>query len=184
MKPEIDLETLMLNCSGGDETAFEQLYNYTSPKLYTLLLRILKKRSTAEDILQEVFVTIWNRAKDYHPAKGSVMSWISTIARNRAIGEIRKVNPLQNALGSDDFERVRDPMASVGPLEDAIKQSEAKHMQDCLEELNTQHKQSIFLAFFYGQTHEEIGHYLDTPLGTVKSWIRRGMNQLRKCLER
>ncbi len=184
MKTDIDLETLMLRCVGGDETAFEQLYKHTSPKLYTLLLRMLKKSSTAEDILQEVYVKIWSRAKDYHPARGSVMSWISTIARNRALEEIRKVNPLQHALDSDDFEKISDAVAKVGPLEDAIMQSEAKHMQDCLEELSTQHKQSIYLAFFYGQTHEEISYYFNTPLGTVKSWIRRAMDQLRRCLRR
>lgn len=174
---------LLDRCGRGDESALKSLYTATSPKLYSLLLRIVKKRETAEEILQEVFLKVWNRADDYHSGKGSVMTWICTIARNRALDEIRKRNPAEPGPEIDETSWDDESGMFMGPLQDTMRESEARRIEVCLESLENNQKQSIFLAFFHGKTHIEIARFLDIPLGTVKSWVRRGLKQLRDCLD-
>lgn len=176
------LTALIKRCGEGDERALKTLYSMTSPKLYALLLRILKKPATAQDVLQEVFLKVWNKANDYYPGKGSVMTWMSTFARNRAIDEIRRFNPIEP--GSEFVEsEIKSEVGGWQPLDEAIKVSEARSIEECLGRLEENQKQSIFLAFFQGKTHIEIGRVLNVPLGTIKTWVRRGLKQLKECLE-
>ena len=174
------LTGLMSRIAGGDRTALRQLYDATSAKLFGVCLRILSDKDESEDVLQEVYLTIWRRADRYEPARASVIAWISTIARNRAIDRLRARGPLAHAELVEGMD-VEDE--SPGPEALVAQAGEHGRLQDCLGELDTRTQQVIRTAFFEGMTYEALSQRLGAPLGTVKSWIRRGLLKLRACLE-
>jgi len=169
-------------CSRGDTGAFAELYRSTSAHLFALALRILRKQEWAEEVLQEGFTKIWKHASDYDSVKGAPLTWMGSIVRNTALDRLRRAKR----------ERLIDPEApgqaikdeGPGPLEQVMQNSEAKALQSCLEELSKEQRESLSLAYWRGMTHIELSKALAKPLGTVKTWVRRGLDQLRKCLER
>jgi len=175
---ERQLDALLAACAGGDREAFRSLYRFGSPRLFGLLLRMLGRRDLAEDVLQEVFVTVWNRAGDFRSSRGSATTWLTSIASNRAIDALRKSSrrPL-SAVEPDELPGRADPFGEV-----ALDQSSAR-LGECLELLGDDYRHSLALAFFEGLSHSEIAERLGRPLGTVKSWIRRALESLRGCLE-
>jgi RNA polymerase sigma-70 factor (ECF subfamily) len=175
------LAPLMAQIAKGDRAALRELYDATSAKLFGVCLRILSDREESEDVLQEVYLTIWRRADRFDPARASVTTWISTIARNRAIDRLRARGPLAKADPIEDLEIADDqPDAEVRlAAADDIAQ-----LQGCLGELDARTQAVIRTAFFEGVTYEALARRMDTPLGTVKSWIRRGLTRLKGCLER
>ena len=175
-----DLSHMMSRIAEGDRDALRQLYQATSSKLFGVRLRILSDKDESEDVLQEVYVTIWRRADRFDKDRASVMTWISTIARNRAIDRLRARGPLAHAEQVEELE-IADPAPAATALLESAEAVGA--LQRCLSELDDRTEQAIRTAFFEGVTYEALARRLDTPLGTVKSWIRRGLMKLKGCLE-
>ena len=166
--------------AAGDRGALQELYEASSAKLFGVCLRILSDREESEDVLQEVYLTIWRRADRFDPARASVMTWLSTIARNRAIDRLRTRGPLSLA---DPIEDLEIPDASEGAEALAMAADDRRRLLGCLDQLDERTRQAIRTAFFEGLTYEALARRMDTPLGTVKSWIRRGLARLKGCLQ-
>jgi RNA polymerase sigma-70 factor (ECF subfamily) len=174
------LETLLRGTAAGDRAAFAELYALAAPQLFGIALRILRQRDRAEDVLQESFVAIWQRARDYDPQKGGPMTWLITVLRRRAIDALRR--------GARQPERLAEPEASLlalvaGPADSAERGSELRALQNCLGELAAEPRRAMLMVYAYGLTQEEFAARTATPLGTVKSWIRRSLERLKKCLD-
>lgn len=164
----------------GDQQAFQHLYRATSAKLYSLALRILRRGDWAEEVLQEAFVNIWHHASDYQASKAAPLTWMTHIVRNRALDWLRR--PQHEDLASDDMlEQWRDD--SVDMFERLAHVKEAAALNNCLNRLDAKQRQTIALAFWHGLTHSELAAHLRQPLGTIKTWIRRGLATLRTCLD-
>ena len=166
---------------GGDRAALQTVYRLTSAKLFGVALRILGDRGEAEDVLQEVYVTVWRKAADFDPARASPMTWLIAIARNRAIDRLRATPP-EPAHGADRGRRrsSRRRACRRRALESA--QDHAR-LHGCLDELADAERAALRGAFFDGNTYEELAARMNVPLGTMKSWIRRAMIKLKACLE-
>ena len=180
-RAEDSLEVLILAVAEGDREAFHSLYLRSSAQLYGIILRIVRPGDRAEDVLQEVYLRIWNHAPDYRPGKGSPMAWMGTIARNRALDWARRRPdplPLENETQSDALYYL-----VLAGIDWASKNEDYRALKDCLIKLPKEQRNCILLAFVQGYTHEEISASLATPLGTIKSWIRRGLSQLKGCLD-
>lgn len=175
------LADLLPRIASGDRLAMRRLYDATSAKLFGVCLRILSDRDESEDVLQEVYLTIWRRADRFDAGRASVMAWISTIARNRAIDRLRARGPLAYADPVEDLE-IEDEAPRAEALLEAAQDGAA--LGRCLSELDDRTQAVIRTAFFEGITYEALARRLHAPLGTVKSWIRRGLLKLKGCLER
>lgn len=165
----------------GDRSALAWIYQATSAKLFGICLRILGGRSEAEDALQEVYVSLWQRAKTYDPERASPISWLSVVARNRAIDRLRKGKVRGGAVPVDEASDLPDKE----PLADAILEGEERsaRIHHCLGTLEERQQDAIRTAFFEGTTYAELARQRDVPLGTMKSWVRRGLARLKRCLE-
>ncbi|WP_137718334.1 sigma-70 family RNA polymerase sigma factor [Methylobacillus flagellatus] len=172
---------LLLNRSGqGDRAAFAALYQATSAKLFGLALRILHRRDLAEEAIQDVYVKIWHHAPSYRADKAAVMTWMTTITRNRCLDLLRSLPPEHGLNEEQSF----DEWASddLGPLEKATSNSEARALLQCMKQLAPLQRQAIALSYFQGMAHEQLARQLVQPIGTVKTWIRRGLQVLRSCM--
>ena len=174
-----DLAALMSRVAAGERAALRQLYEATSAKLFAVCLRILSDREESEDVLQEVYVTGWRRADRFDASRASVMTWVSTIARNRAIDRLRARGPMAY---SDQVEEMDIPDGGVSAEALMVTAGEEGRLRDCLSELDGRTEKVIRTAFFEGVTYEALARRMDTPLGTVKSWVRRGLAKLKGCL--
>lgn len=170
----------MAQIAGGDRGALKQLYDATSAKLFGVCLRILGDREEAQDVLQEVYVTIWRRADRFDASRASVVTWAATIARNRSIDRLRARGPLAKSEPVEGLE-LADDAADAEQLLSAA--DDRRRLNACLDQLDERTRSVIRTAFFEGVTYEALALRSDTPLGTVKSWIRRGLGRLRGCLE-
>lgn len=181
MAPE-QLSDLLSRCALRDQHAFSQLYRHSSAKLFAVAVRITRRRDWAEEVLQESFVNIWNHASGYNPAKSAPMTWMTAIVRNRALDLLRRPRELEP--GEDHEELLASiPDESPGP-EELLKQAvTAGALADCMKQLTSEQQKSITLAFFYGLSHGELAQQMQKPLGTVKTWIRRGLDRLKDCLD-
>tara|TARA_B100000678_G_C18175245_1_gene488875 strand:+ start:529 stop:1095 length:567 start_codon:yes stop_codon:yes gene_type:complete len=174
------LNDALARIASGSSEALHELYEATSPKIFGVVIRILRDRARAEDLLQEVYLTVWQRAGRFDPKKGSAMTWLCTIARNTALNELRKSKRDRN-LTEDPFPDVG--VKDIVPADEWLCEVEdSKALLRCLDELDSKQRSSITLAFFDGLSHSELANKLGSPLGTVKSWIRRGLADLRGCL--
>jgi len=171
---------LLQRVAVGDRAAFAALYRTTSAKLFGVAMRITQRRDWAEDALQESFVAVWRRAVDYDPVKGSAMTWLATIVRHRAIDQRRR--RASTAEARSEPEEALLALAS-GASDRADRGAELAALKRCLLELETQPRRAVLLAYAYGYTHEELARDLATPVGTVKSWIRRSLERLKRCLD-
>ena len=180
------LARLLRDTAAADSRAFRRLYDETSPRLYALALKLTRSATAAEDVLQEAFVQVWHRAADYHAQRGSVMAWLSSIVRYRAIDMLRKRRndePLdQSAIDSAAAELGRVEPGADNPISTAIATEDSAYLQECLSRLSNSQQQSIALAFFHGLTHRELAERLLLPLGTIKSRLRRSLQKLKECL--
>lgn len=174
------LAQLMPRIAEGDRAALRELYDATSAKLFAVCLRILCDREESEDVLQDVYVTIWRRADRFDPARASVAAWIATIARNRAIDRLRARGPLARAEPIEALEIADDQPGADARL---VMADDTAQLERCLAELDDRTRTVIRTAFFEGVTYEALAQRMETPLGTVKSWIRRGLARLKGCLE-
>lgn len=183
---------LLRDTAAGDTTAFERLYDDTSSYLYAVAIKIVRTRTTADDVLQDAFVQVWHRAGDYHVERGTVLAWLTTIVRYRAIDVLRKQrNDTSLDDGSMDhtislFERLdtdgNPDSVDGGPAASAIADEDLDFVNTCLSRLSGAQQQSVVLAFFHGLTHRELAQRLALPLGTIKSRLRRSLQRLKQCL--
>jgi RNA polymerase sigma-70 factor (ECF subfamily) len=175
------LKELLAACALQDRRAFAQLYQMSSAKLYGVILRILGRDEWAQDCLQEAYIKVWHNAGNYRPYIAAPMTWMMTIARNQALDLLRKRRRevQQDNPGSLLEEKDKEAL----PLDNLQQTDEGRRLNACLEQLKEQQRQIIALAYFKGMTHEELAQQTETPLGTVKTWIRRGLEQLKRCLE-
>lgn len=167
--------------SHQDRIAFERLYQKVAGRMFGLCRRLTGHRELAEEALQEAFIRIWHNASEYHSERGSPVSWMMTIARYRALDLIR-ARQVRRASGEEELEQVEDERE--GPLDASLKMDGSKALTGCIEELSPSQKDSILLSYYRGFTHEELATVMSTPVGTVKSWVRRGLLALKRCLER
>ena len=175
------LTTLMGRIASGERDALRELYDATSAKLFAVCLRILSDREEAEDVLQDVYITIWRRADRFDAGRAGVMTWAATIARNQSIDRLRARGPLAYADQVEDLEIADGQVSAEARL---VAAGEAGRVRECLAELDDRTQRVIRTAFFEGVTYEALAHRVGAPLGTVKSWIRRGLARLKGCLER
>jgi RNA polymerase sigma-70 factor (ECF subfamily) len=174
-------EALLAQVALGDRVAFESLYRSTSSKLFGICVRVLAEHSEAEEVLQEVFTSVWRKAAQFDAARASALSWLALMARNKAIDRLRSTPGRTMRATLDLADDLEDPAAS--PLEQAETLTERARLERCLEELEPRRRLLIREAFFHGSTYEELATRAQAPLGSIKSWIRRGLLQLRTCLE-
>jgi RNA polymerase sigma factor (sigma-70 family) len=189
----LDLSRLLARAGLGDRAAFATLYERTSPHLFAVVLRINRDRAQAEDILQEVYVNVWRAAQSFDASQSQPLTWLTSIARNRAIDSLRRAQtqPQTQTFASttsaggledeDVYDTVAD--ASPGPLDLLSRASDARALDDCMTRLTALQRQSVALAFFHGLSHAEVSEQLRQPLGTVKSWVRRALMTLKGCLQ-
>ncbi|MBS0579110.1 MAG: sigma-70 family RNA polymerase sigma factor [Proteobacteria bacterium] len=174
-------EALLGQVALGNRAAFETLYRTCADKLFGICLRVLRQRAEAEEALQEVFTNVWHKASQFDPERASAMSWLSIMARNKAIDRLRSLPARSMHTSLEEAAGIADPNASPAPSAEAA--SEQARLARCLEELEPRRRTLIREAFFGGFTYEELATRLAAPLGSVKSWVRRGLIQLRACLE-
>lgn len=173
-----DLVKLLARAANRESDAFAALYHSTSAKLFGIILRILRQQEAAEEILQDVYLKIWERASDFDRSKASPITWMATIARNRALDEVRKRKI--PAASDADISEVADPQKQ--PSERLEISQELRLLEACLDGLDKQKTIAIKLAYLDGMSRQELAEYLDQPVGTIKSWLHRGLKQLKDCL--
>ena len=177
------LQDALLAVAQRDEAALREVYRATAAKLFGICLRVLHDEAEAEDVLQDVYVTVWNKAGTYDPARASPVTWLATIARNRAIDRLRSaaVRPGRTARPLDDALQVADPAISAEAV--LSRDEDHQRLKGCLEGLDPRHAGLIRQAFFGGLSYSDLAEAAGRPLGTVKTWIRRGLMTLKVCLE-
>ncbi|MET0654742.1 MAG: sigma-70 family RNA polymerase sigma factor [Pseudoxanthomonas sp.] len=173
---------LLLATARGDRIAFEQLYRSTSSRLFGVCMRIVPHRAEAEDVLQEVFTNVWRKAAQFDPARASGLTWLTMLARNRAIDHIRAGRANRQSVPIEYAEDLAETAPDAQGAAEAML--EGHRLDACLDELEAPRRQLIRTAFFEGSTYEELAQRSGTPLGTVKSWIRRSLAKLKACLQR
>ena len=175
-----ELNRLLIQTGRNDQKAFAELYKRTSSKLFGVCLRMLRDRGEAEEVLQETYTTVWRRAEGFDQAKASAITWLITLARNKAIDRLRQ----HREELMDDPSRLEQTMDDQPtPADGAETSQEYGRLQGCLDTLEPQQRDSVREAFFTGATYNELATRSKVPLGTMKSWIRRSLMQLRVCLE-
>lgn len=182
------LKTWLGAIARQDRQAFRLLYDATAPKLLGYALRILIKREVAEEALQESFVSIWNNAAGYQSSLAAPMTWMTTIVRNKAFDMLRRVehaieidaDSFKEGGMQDVMEAMENPIPSPS---DALQLSEnAAALAQCFTRLDGLHRQAIVMAFYHDLSHREVADQMQLPIGTIKTWIRRGLERLRLCL--
>ena len=176
-----DLSALLAACAKRDRESFARLYKATSPKLFGVALRILKRKDWAEEVLQDAYVNIWNHATGYVSGLSAPMTWMTSIVRNRCLDRLRKPRIEVNDAEGDIVEAT--PSDAEGPLELLERSNDSRAIAACLRALEAKQRQTIALAFFEGLSHAEVARHMREPLGTVKTWVRRGLARLKGCLE-
>jgi RNA polymerase sigma-70 factor, ECF subfamily len=180
-----ELQTLLSRTALGDRSAFRRLYELTAPSLLGVALRILNRRDRAEDVLQDVFVNVWHKAGSYTAAASQPMTWLTAIVRNRALDLLRSevrhdavsLDDDENAASYDVEDDRPDPSRLLEQAGDAIR------IRGCLESIEGVQRQCLALAYYHGLSHSEVASHLAKPIGSVKVWLRRGIEKLKRCLD-
>ncbi len=175
------LAATLIATGSEDRAAFHELYRLTSAKLFGITLRICGDRQAAEDVLHDVYLVIWRRAGGWEPGRASPISWLATIARNKAI-DWRRANAARFAGRLEDAPEPVDPAPDAEAM--LVEEGERHTLHDCLRELEARQADAIRTAFFDGVTYAELAERRGVPAGTAKSWIRRGLARLKECLHR
>lgn len=166
----------MARIAAGDQEAFRTLYEYYVDLVYSMALKVMRDPTAAEDVVQDVFLRVWQRADQFDASRGRLATWLLSMARNRAIDLLRRHNRQRTVANALDETRDDSALAAHWYAERDI----AVHLS--LDILPPEQRQCIELAFFYGLSHQDIAEMLHLPLGTVKSRIRMGMQKLRAAL--
>lgn len=196
MKPDPDadtrsLETLIAAAARGDHACFAEVYERTHLHLFGVAVRILGQGQAAEDVLQEAYVSIWKNAGGYRSEVDGqtlqAMTWLIAIVRNKALDALRARTrrreselPESGDIDEDDIQSTGHPAPSAMQLLEQA--SQALHIEGCMNALDGSHRQSLALAYYQGLSHTEVAAHMGAPLGSVKAWIRRGLEKLKGCL--
>ena len=180
-----DLQQLLARVALGDRLSFRQLYDATAPSLFGVALRIVRQRDRAEEVLQDAFVNAWNRAAGYQAALSQPMTWLTAIVRNRALDELRS-GARHRAESLEDGERgatveIKDERPN--PLRLLEQAADALAIRDCLDAIDGPQRQCLALVYYHGLSHSEVAGHIGSPIGSVKVWLRRGLDKLKRCLE-
>jgi RNA polymerase sigma-70 factor (ECF subfamily) len=170
---------LLARVAAGDRDAFGRLYDATSAKLYGIVLRILRRRDIADEVLQEVYVKIWERARDFDAGRASPISWMATIARNRALDEARRRRPSSIEDTPEALDVAADEPHPLVGLELA---QDLRRLRVCLEKLEPLRRELVLEAYLHGASREELSKRHGHPVATIKTWLHRSLAQLRSCL--
>ena len=174
-----ELNRLLIETARNDQKAFAELYRLTSSKLFGVCMRMLRDRGDAEDVLQEIYTTVWRRAAGFDATRASAITWLTTLSRNKAIDRLRQ----QRERVLDDPARLEETAdGQPTPAAQAEASEEYRRLQHCMDQLEPQHRDSVREAFFTGATYNELAGRCKVPLGTMKSWIRRSLMLLQNCL--
>ena len=179
MQTPAELSSLLASVARRDEAAFERLYEATSAKLYGVVLRILRRQDLAEEVIQDAYVKIWNSAGQFNPGLSSPITWMVSIARNRAIDVVRKRSEIsieEEPAAMDVASDTPDPLARKDMSE------ELQRIFDCVSRLEPQRQRLVLLAYYNGWSREQLSRMFDTPLNTITTWLRRSMVEIRECL--
>lgn len=196
MKPDspIDaptLQTLILAAAGGDHASFAEIYQRTHMHLFGLAVRMLGQEQAAEDVLQEAYVSIWKSAGSYRSEIAGQnlqpMTWLIAIVRNKALDALRaRTRRKEDELPASGDADEPDDQSALNPAPDAVQLLEqavhAMHIDACMSGLDGTHRQCLALAYYQGLSHTEVAAQMGAPLGSVKAWIRRGLEKLKGCL--
>jgi RNA polymerase sigma-70 factor, ECF subfamily len=178
--PPQRLDKLLAGVAAGDEASFSELYQATSAKLFAVALRILRSREMAEEVVQEAYFRIWERAGDFKPEIASPITWMAAIVRNRSLDEVRRRGSRPHA----DVSEIEDLESDdEHPLEALGRQEDVARLLRCLEGLEPEKKQIVRLAYLDGMSREALAKRFDRPEGTIKTWLHRSLAQLKGCLE-
>ncbi len=191
MAPE--LATLLSRVALGDRSAFARLYELTAATLLAQVMRVDRNRASAEDILQDVYIKIWRSAGGFDDRLSQPQTWLASIARHCAIDSLRRRQAQPHTVsqvvagheGEDDRDLLQNLAAEgPGPAQQMEQSAQAQALRQCLAVLSAQQSQAVALAYYQGLSYAEVADHLREPLGTVKSWVRRGLMALKTCLER
>ena len=184
--PDTQLIALIDRVALADESALKELYEMTSSKLYGVAVRVVSNKSWAEDVLQEVFINIWRIAGDYKASLSPPMAWMCLIVRSRGLDFLRR----RRSDRADAVQELDDVLSdtlegdSANPMDTALAGEQAWALHQCLSQLDNKQREVVSLAYLRDLSHCELAEQLKLPLGTVKTWIRRGLEQLRGCMSR
>lgn len=171
---EAQLSAAIVRCAGGDRSALRVIYDLEAPRMVGVAMRMLRRKDLSEEAVHDAFMRIWNGARTFDPARGMARAWLYTIVRNRALTILRS----ENRFECDD-----DADAPVPEPESAVAQlPESSALRRCLEQLEPRRRAAVVLAYVHGLSHGELAGKLGVPLGTAKSWTRRGLISLQECM--
>jgi RNA polymerase sigma-70 factor (ECF subfamily) len=173
------ISQLLNQVARQDRAAFAEVYRATNAKLYGLVLRILHRRDLADEVLQEVYVKIWEKAGEFDARRASPITWMATIARNRALDEVRRKTPTSL---EDHPEILEVASGEEGALDSVLRGEDGKRLSDCLNKLEPGRRQMIVLAYCDGFTRDDLAAKFGQPANTIKTWLRRSLMQLKVCL--
>ena len=179
-----ELMALIDRVAAQDDAAFKELYDQCAAKLYGLAMRVVGKREWADDVLQEAFLNIWRSAVDYRGHLSPPLAWMGLIVRSRALDFLRRRNA-ERLNVSQELDEVLEATLegdSPDPMSTAFASQQAQALHQCLARLENQQREVVSLAYLRDLSHSELARQLQLPLGTVKTWIRRGLEQLRACM--
>jgi RNA polymerase sigma-70 factor (ECF subfamily) len=174
-----DLAELLRRVAAGDRQAFQALFRATSAKLYGVVFRILRRKDLADEVVQEAYLRIWRRAGTFNPHAGSPITWMAVIARNLALDEVRRTQP----VSIEDRPEVLDmPDEFHHPLDAREKSETLARLMACLDGIEKDRREMVLLAYHHGMSREDLAAKFGAPVATVKTWLRRSLLQLRACL--
>lgn len=179
MQSAQQLVWLLSASARGDEAAFQKLYEATRAKLFGVVLRILRKQELAEDVLQDAYVKIWTNAARFDAERASPITWMATIARNRAIDEVRKV---REPVIADEAAAENVADVALDPLAGRERSEELARLVACLDQLPAERRDLVRMAYLDGLSREQLAARAGAPVNTVKTWLRRSLLDLRECL--
>ncbi|WP_133858516.1 sigma-70 family RNA polymerase sigma factor [Comamonas sp. JUb58] len=186
--PTTDTELMLLldRIAAREDKALRLLYDETASRLYGLALRILGNKAWAEDVLQDSFVAIWRHADSYRDSLSPPLAWMGMLVRSRALDFLRrrKAERLDQHAVVDDMDDLPQGDEAQGPMQSVEASEQATVLQQCMERLQQAQRQVVSLAYLRDLSHSELASHFQLPLGTVKTWMRRSLEQLRKCMDR
>jgi RNA polymerase sigma-70 factor, ECF subfamily len=179
MLGQTELVWLLAAVAKGDQAAFERLYAATRAKLYGVTVRILRRSDLADEVLQETYFKIWRSAGEFNPRLASPITWMVAIARNGALDMLRKRTEVSI---EDEPQAIEVSAAEVDPLASRQMTDDLRRLLGCMGGLEEEHRRVILLAYYNGWSREQLAVKFDKPVNTIKTWLRRGLIQIRECL--
>ena len=177
------LEHLLARVTLKDQVALEQLYKAVAPKLNGIAMKIVHDADLANDVLQETFLQIWDNAGDYRRNQSEPMTWITSLLRYRTLDKLRSEN--REKKRRDQFQEVQslfDDQGATSPLSNMLQEDSDVRLNECLQTLDVLNRNTILMAYYFGYSREEIALHIEQPINTIKSWLKRGLTRLAKCL--